>query len=66
MASSKRSSSSKSNEHTHETRESIAAQTEKFLESGGKIQEIPSGVSGQTTTSGPRHITLGKRKTHQQ
>ena len=40
---------------------SIEEQTAAFLASGGKIQEIPSGVSGQVQTSGPRHITLGKR-----
>ena len=40
---------------------SIEKQTAAFLASGGKIQEIPSGVSGQVQTSGPRHITLGKR-----
>lgn len=33
----------------------------QFLASGGKIQQIPLGVSGQVATSGPRHITLGKR-----
>jgi len=40
---------------------SIEEQTAKFLASGGKIQQIPLGVSGQVATSGPRHITLGKR-----
>lgn len=40
---------------------SLEAQTAKFLASGGEIQQIPSGVSGQVQTSGPRHITLGKR-----
>jgi hypothetical protein len=40
---------------------SLEKQTEKFLASGGEIQQIPSGVSGQVQTSGPRHITLGKR-----
>ena len=39
----------------------IEDQVEAFLASGGKIQEIPLGVSGQVATSGPRHITLGKR-----
>jgi len=39
----------------------IEDQVESFLASGGKIQEIPLGVSGQVATSGPRHITLGKR-----
>lgn len=63
MASTKKSSSMKSTDQISETSESIAEQTERFLASGGKIQEIPTGVSGQVTTSGPRHITLGRRKT---
>jgi hypothetical protein len=41
--------------------DSLAAQTARFLAGGGKIQEIPLGVSGQVATTGPRHITLGKR-----
>jgi hypothetical protein len=41
--------------------DSIEAQTAKFLASGGKVQQIPLGVSGQVATTGPRHITLGKR-----
>ena len=41
--------------------ETIEDQVGAFLASGGKIQEIPLGVSGQVATSGPRHITLGKR-----
>lgn len=40
---------------------SIEEQTARFIASGGKIQQIPLGVSGQVATSGPRHITLGKR-----
>lgn len=40
---------------------SIEEQTARFLAAGGKIQQIPLGVSGQVATSGPRHITLGKR-----
>jgi hypothetical protein len=40
---------------------SIEEQTARFLASGGKVQQIPLGVSGQVATSGPRHITLGKR-----
>jgi hypothetical protein len=43
------------------TSDSIEEQTARFLASGGKIQQIPLGVSGQVATSGPRHITLGKR-----
>ena len=41
--------------------DSIEAQTARFIASGGKVQQIPLGVSGQVQTSGPRHITLGKR-----
>jgi hypothetical protein len=52
----------KVDEHNYATDSlSIEEQTAAFLASGGKIQEIPSGVSGQVQTSGPRHITLGKR-----
>ncbi|WP_237054738.1 hypothetical protein [Microbulbifer sediminum] len=44
-----------------ETSESIEAQVQAFLASGGEIQQVPKGVSGQTSTSGPKHITLGKK-----
>ena len=46
---------------SEDTSMSIEEQTAKFLAQGGKVQEIPLGVSGQVATSGPRHITLGKR-----
>ncbi len=47
---------------TQESNEvSLEEQTAAFLASGGEIQQIPNGVSGQVQTSGPRHITLGKR-----
>lgn len=32
-----------------------------FIKSGGKVQHIPSGVSGQTSTSGPRQIVLSHK-----
>jgi len=41
--------------------ENLENQVAQFLASGGKIQEIPLGVSGKVATTGPRHITLGKR-----
>lgn len=44
-----------------ETHQSIAEQTEAFLRSGNKIQEIPAGVSGQQGV-GKRHIVLGNRR----
>lgn len=41
----------------------LADQVEAFLKSGGKVQKIPSGISGQTTTSGPRQIVLSHKST---
>ena len=43
-----------------ETRQSIAEQTAAFLKSGGQIQEIAQGVTGQEKIAGPRQIVLGK------
>ena len=34
---------------------------EAFIKAGGKVQHIPSGVSGQTSTSGPRQIVLSHK-----
>ncbi|TNG02284.1 MAG: hypothetical protein EP297_01255 [Gammaproteobacteria bacterium] len=42
-----------------ETSQSIEEQTKAFLEAGGKIDYINSGVSGQQNLVGPKHITLG-------
>jgi len=44
-----------------ETSKSIEEQTKAFLASGGKIEEINTGVSGQQSISGPKHITLGNK-----
>lgn len=41
----------------HSKEEMIAA----FLRAGGKIQQIPTGVSGQQNMAGPKHITLGNK-----
>ncbi len=43
-----------------ETSESINAQIAAFLKSGGEIQQIDKGVSGQTYTP-TKHISLGKK-----
>ena len=46
-----------------ETSESIADQTEAFLKSGGMIEKVDRGVSGQATvTGGRRHITITSGK----
>ncbi|QKX17717.1 MULTISPECIES: hypothetical protein [Microbulbifer] len=59
----KASSASKRGKETvsTESREAIESQVQAFLASGGKIEQVPKGVSGQTNTSGPKHITLGKK-----
>jgi len=44
-----------------ETSLSIAEQTEAFVKSGGTINEIKSGVSGQQSVAGPKHISLGNK-----
>jgi hypothetical protein len=44
-----------------ETQRSIEEQTAAFLKSGGQVQHIPNGVTGQVNLAGPRHITLGKK-----
>ena len=44
-----------------ETSQSIEEQTRAFLEKGGEIAEINTGVSGQQSLAGPKHITLGNK-----
>jgi hypothetical protein len=44
-----------------ETSASIAEQTAAFLKSGGKIEEVPRGVSGQTSMAARKHITISSR-----
>jgi hypothetical protein len=43
------------------SRDDLAEHVEAFLKAGGKVQQIPSGVSGQTSTSGPRQIVLSHK-----
>ena len=43
------------------TRADLEEHIAAFLKSGGKVQQIPSGVSGQTSTSGPRQIVLSHK-----
>ena len=41
-----------------ETSSSIDAQIKEFLASGGAIEQIKTGVTGQQNMPGPRHINL--------
>ena len=43
------------------TRVDLEEHIAEFLKSGGKVQQIPSGVRGQTSTSGPRQIVLSHK-----
>ncbi len=44
-------------------REELEEATRVFLEAGGKIQEIPTGKSGQDMTKpGPKQVKLGNSK----
>lgn len=61
MANEKKTTTKRTTRLAKETSRTIEEQIARFLETGGKIQEIPRGVSGQVVTTGPRHITLGKR-----
>lgn len=60
--SSKATKSKSESEYSAEVRSlSIEQHVEAFLSAGGRIQEIPRGVSGQVQTSGPKHISLGNK-----
>lgn len=54
-------SEKKKSSGTTETSKSIEEQTKAFLESGGEIEHINSGVSGQQSLVGPKHISLGNK-----
>lgn len=43
------------------SRDDLEEHIEAFLKAGGKVQQIPTGVSGQTSTSGPRQIVLSHK-----
>ncbi|MEP5763737.1 MAG: hypothetical protein ABJ308_04055 [Halieaceae bacterium] len=44
-----------------ETSLSIAEQTAAFLKQGGKVEEVPRGVSGQTSLAARKHITISTK-----
>lgn len=44
-----------------ETSQSIQEQTKAFLGAGGEIKQISSGVSGQQSMAGPKHISIGNK-----
>ena len=44
-----------------ETSLSIEEQTKAFLEAGGKVEQVNSGVSGQPSMAPPKPFTLGNK-----
>ena len=44
-----------------ETSQSIAEQTAAFIKAGGKVEQVPRGVSGQTSLTARKHITISTR-----
>jgi len=42
-------------------RANLSEHIDAFIKSGGKVQQIPTGTSGQTNTSGPRQIVLSHK-----
>lgn len=46
----------------HGKTETISEQIKIFLEGGGKIQKIPSGVSGQSNLTYKRLMTISEKK----
>lgn len=54
-----RAASKKKQAAATESSQSIEEQTKAFLASGGEIEQINSGVSGQQSMAGPKHIKLG-------
>ena len=44
-----------------ETSQSIAEQTAAFIKAGGKVEQIPRGVSGQTSLTTRKHITISTK-----
>tara|TARA_R110002167_G_scaffold126558_8_gene307378 strand:+ start:2582 stop:2797 length:216 start_codon:yes stop_codon:yes gene_type:complete len=53
-----RSSAKKKQPAATETSSSIDEQVKEFLASGGAIEQIKTGVTGQQNMPGPRHINL--------
>jgi len=54
-------SSSKDQKNAELTSDSIQAQIEAFLKTGGKINQIEKGVSGNTQMSGKKHIVISSK-----
>jgi hypothetical protein len=44
-----------------DNRINLAEHVTAFLKGGGEVKQIASGISGQTTTTGPRQIVLSHK-----
>ncbi|MEZ5558065.1 MAG: hypothetical protein R3E86_05885 [Pseudomonadales bacterium] len=51
-----------STESREEVRRALAADVQAFLDSGKKIEQVPTGFTEQDPTAGRRHIVLTSSK----
>tara|TARA_R110001592_G_scaffold66617_2_gene204589 strand:+ start:31795 stop:31986 length:192 start_codon:yes stop_codon:yes gene_type:complete len=61
MATKTRAAAKKKQPAATQTSKAIDEQVKAFLASGGAIEEIKTGVTGQQNMPGPRHINLSNK-----
>jgi hypothetical protein len=54
--------SSANDPSSHERRKSLAVDLQAFLDSGKKIEQVPSGVSGQDSLGRSKHIVISRNR----
>jgi len=47
---------------SHERRKSLANDVQAFLDKGKKIEQVPSGVSGQDSLGRSKHIVISRNR----
>ena len=47
---------------SHERRKTLADDVQAFLDSGKKIEQVPTGVSGQDNLGRSKHIVISRNR----
>lgn len=47
---------------SRERRKTLAADVQAFLDSGNKIEQVPTGVSGQDSLGRSKHIVIRRQR----
>ena len=47
---------------SHERRKALAADVQAFLDAGKKIEQVPTGVSGQDSLGRSKHIVISRSR----